>query len=60
MVVCVLCYKVNLFCNKLIVLGDVKNIIGCWISELCDLNDKKFYCFLEMEECCVRKENCFF
>ena len=57
MAVRVLCYKFNLFYNKLIALGDAKNTIGCWISESCDLNDKKFHCSLETEECRARKEN---
>lgn len=57
MAVRVLCYKVNLFYNKLIALGDAKNTIGCWISESCDLNDKKLHCSLETEECLARKEN---
>lgn len=39
MAVRVLCYKVNLFYNKLIALGDAKNTIGCWNIESCDLND---------------------
>ena len=53
MAVRVLCYKVNLFYNKLIALGDAKNTIGCWISESCDLNDQKLHCSLETEECRV-------
>lgn len=61
MAVRVLCYKVNLFYNKLIALGDAKNTIGCWISESCDLNDKKAPLFVgDGRMSCKERKSFFF